>query len=168
MKKFLKCLAYAAVIFSFSSVNVSAAVVDVSDDHILSFMTKCNQELKKADPNNNLDIPTLKNNFKIYEDTLKISQDVQVKFTCTTREDKIYSIKLETENYNETAKSFYEGMNIVFLKALGLSDEDARELTETENKSEWRKEKFIPDLKKNFVVSFKNSRLMIIATDKQK
>ena len=168
MKKFFKILACAAMIFSFSNANVSAAVVDVSDDHIVAFMTKCNQELKEADPNNNLDLPTLKNNFKIYEDTLKIAEDVQVKFICTTREDKIYSIKLETDNYNETAKNFYEGMNIIFLKALGLSDEDARELTETENKSEWRKEKFISDLKKSFVVSFKNSRLMIVATDKQK
>lgn len=167
MTKFFKNFFCAAMIFAFSSANVSAVpATNFSDDDISTFMAKCNQELKKSDSNNNLDAPKLKSTYKNYEDILELGEGLKVKFTCMTRDDKIYSIKLETDNYNDTAKNFYEGMNIVFLKALGLNDADARELTETENKTEWRKEKFIPALNKNFVVIFKNPRLTITATDK--
>lgn len=166
MTKFFKIISCAAMIFAFSSANVSAAVINASDDDISTFMAKCNQELKKGDSTNNLDAPKLQSTFKTYEDILELGEGLKVKFTCMTRDEKIYSIKLETDNYDDTAKNFYEGMNIVFLKALGLNDTDARELTETENKTEWRKEKFIPALNKNFIVNFKNSRLMIVATDK--
>ena len=167
MTKFFKIISCAAMIFAFSSANVSAAVINVSDDDISTFMTKCNQELKKSDSANNLDAPKLQSTFKTYEDILELGDGLKVKFICMTRDDKIYSIKLETDNYSKTAKDFYEGMNIVFLKALGLTDEDARELTEKEDRPEWRKEKFIPTLNKNFIVNFKHSKLMIVATDKK-
>ena len=169
MKKFFKIFLCAAMIFSFSSENVSAAVTELSDDNMLAFMTKCNRELKKNDPNNSLDTPALRETFKTYAETLPISDSAKVNLIYTTKNDKIYSIKLEANAADENVKNFFEGMNLVYLQALGLSVEEAKELTETDNMTEWRKEKFISTLGKKIIVDFKNTKrpiLTILATDK--
>ena len=167
MKNFFKVLVCAAMIFSFSSCNVSAAISDVSEDNILTFMTKCNQELKKGDPNNSLDTPALQNTYKIYEDTLQVTENIQAKFICRTRDDKVYTIRLKTETFNDEVKNFYEGMSIIFLKALGLTDEDSRELAKSNDTTAWQNEKFIPALNKTFKVKVADSELVIFASDKQ-
>ncbi len=168
MKKFFKMFLCAAMIFSFSSANVSAAVIDISDDNILSFISKCNRELKKNDPNNNLDTPALSETFRIYTETLKVNENFQVKFLYTTKDDKVCSIRLEPDKYDSEVKDFFEGMSIVYLKALGLTDEEIRKPTkESGDKTEWRKEYFVPTLNKRFIVFLKNSKLTIVASDKQ-
>jgi len=167
MKNFFKVLICAAMIFSFSSDSVSAAIADISEDNISVFMTKCNQELKKGDPNNSLDTPELQNTYKIYEETLQVTENIKAKFICRTRDDKVYTIRLKTETFNDEVKNFYEGMSIIFLKALGLTDEDSRELASSKGQNAWQNEKFIPALNKTFKVKVADSELVIFASDKQ-
>ena len=147
------------MIFSFSSANVSAAVY-MSDDDIPAFIAKCNQELKQADPNNNLDTPN-SNVRKTYTETSTIADGIEVTITYTTIDDKMFGIEMKTakDKYNDNVKDFFEGMGIVYLKALGLSESDARELIDTKS------EKFISSLNKNFVVKSEDATLKIFATN---
>ena len=160
MKNFFKVFICAAMIFSFSSANVSAAVY-MSDDDIPAFIAKCNQELKQADPNNNLDAPKISNVRKTYTETSTIAEGIEVTVTYTTINDKMFGIEMKTakDKYNDNVKAFFEGMGIVYLKALGLSESDARELIDTKS------EKFISSLNKNFVVKAEEAVLKIFATN---
>ena len=154
MKNFFKVFICVAMIFSFSSANVSAAVY-MSDDDIPAFIAKCNQELKQADPNNNLDAPKISSVRKTYTETSTIADGIEVTVTYTTIND----MKTAKDKYNDNVKAFFEGMGIVYLKALGLSDSDARELIDT------KREKFISSLNKNFVVKAEDAALKIFATN---
>ena len=146
----LKIFFFAAIIFSLASANVSAApdISEKSEDNLLSFMTKVNKELKANNPDDSLDTPAFKYAMKYYEDVLQVDENLKIKLTYAAKDEKIYSVRMNVENFDDSAKTFFEGMNIVFLKAFGLSEEDSRELAKfEENKTDWRHEKFVETLK---------------------
>ena len=166
MLKFFKIFFCATIIFSASI--CSAATVEMSEDDISNFLLKCNQELKKNSPEDNLDAPSLKETFRRYEDDFQLDENISVKCTYTTKDDKIYSIRMEANKIDDNVKTFFEGMNIIFLKSLGLSDEDARELAKISDSNGGRNEKFIETLNKKFIVQFKHSAVTIIASNSKK
>ena len=165
MLKFFKIFLCAALIFSFSG-NCSAARTVISDSDIANFMESCNRELKANDPNSSLDTPKLAETFKSYADTMKIAEDLAVRIVYTTKNDKLYMIRLDANEYDENVKSVFEGMNIIFLKALGLTDDEAKALTNTGDEKEWQCEGYISRLQKRYLVKAKDSSLTITATDK--
>ena len=165
MLKFFKIFLCAALIFSFSG-NCSAARTVISDSDIANFMESCNRELKANDPNSSLDVPKLAETFKSYADTMKIAEDLAVRIVYTTKNDKLYMIRLDANKYDENVKSVFEGMNIIFLKALGLTDDEAKALTNTGDEKEWQCEGYISRLQKRYLVKAKDSSLTITATDK--
>ena len=163
MIKFLKIFFCASIIFSASI--CSASTVQMSEDNISSFLLKCNEELKKNNPSDNLDTPTLSETFRRYEDKFQIDENVSVKCTYTTKDDKIFFIKLEADKFDDNVKNFFEGMNMIFLKSLGLSEDDAKSLAKIADKTEWRNEKFIETLNKKFIVQFKKNSVTIVASN---
>ena len=162
MLKFFKIFLCAALIFSFSG-NCSAARTVISDSDIANFMESCNRELKANDPNSSLDVPKLAETFKSYADTMKIAEDLAVRIVYTTKNDKLYMIRLDANKYDENVKSVFEGMNIVYLKALGLTEDEAKGLTNSGTETEWQKDGLVTRLNKKFIVSMKNSTLTITA-----
>ena len=167
MSKFFRLIFFAALIFCFN-VNCSAAVVGISNDDLTGFMEKCNNELKASDPNASLDTPKPADTFKRYTDTLQIAEDTAVKITYTARNDKIFSIRLDANKFDDNVKGCFEGLNIIFLKALGLTDSEAKALSGNSDESEWQCEGYITRLQKRFIVKAKSSTLTITADDKQK
>ena len=162
MLKFFRIFLGAAFIFSFGAM-CSAATVGISNDGLETFMEKCNVALKTNDAEGSLDTPKLFATYKYYTDTLQISDTQQIKVIYTVRDDKIYSIKLTADNYDDTVKSVFEGMNIVYLKALGLTEDEAKGLTNSGTETEWQKDGLVTRLNKKFIVSMKNSTLTITA-----
>ena len=124
MKNFFKVFICAAMIFSFSSANVSAADVNLTDDDIPAFLAKCNQELSKTDPNNSLDFPKR----ITYKDSFILNDGTKITLTYTVINNKVYGIDIESDKYSEDIEPFFEGMGIVYLKALGVTEEEAREM----------------------------------------
>ena len=154
MKNFFKVFICAAMIFSFSSANVSAADVNLTDDDIAAFLAKCNQELSKTDPNNSLDFPKR----ITYKDSVVLN-NTKITLTYTVINNKVYGIDIESDKYSEDIQPFFEGMGIVYLKALGLNDEDAREIIAN------KKGKFIDGLARFVEVQFADGILKIRANN---
>ena len=169
MKKFWKIFICAAMLFSFASANVSAApAVEMSSDNIRDFMFKVNQELKKNDPNNSLDTPAEKEKFFYYEDVVQLDESLSVKFVYVTKNDKMYFIRVKPSKLDDNAKTFLEGMTIVYFKAMGVSEETAKKLSKFGEGDEWQNEEIVSELNKKFAVKFKNSEIIIKAADSQK
>ena len=162
--KLIKIFFCAAVIFS-ATFSSASAFTNISNDNVETFIGNCNTQLQAADPNSKLDVPTASSVFKTYSDTLQISENLQVKATYTLRDDKLFSIRLKADNYTSEVKELFEGMSIIFLKAIGLTEDEAKGLVSSGDESEWKREGFISRMNKKIVVTVKNSTLLIFADD---
>ncbi len=160
--KLIKILLCAAIIFS--ATTADAARVGLSSDNVENFIGKCNAELQAG--GSSLDIPTVATTLKYYSDTLQVGDNLQVKATYIFRDDKLYSIKLQADRFDSQVRTLFEGMNIVYLKSLGLTTEEAKGLTNSGEETEWTRQSFISRLNKRFIVEVKNSALNIIAQDR--
>lgn len=159
---------FIACIFFISSATVHAEFVNISDDNLETFMTKCNSILKTGDSNSFLDTPTFLNTesevLNNYVDkTLKTENNIPITITYTLKDNKVYAIMLEADKFDENVKTYYEGLSIIFLKSLGMTDTEAKSLLNDKNETSWQREGFISRMNKKYIVSFYSPTLLIIA-----
>lgn len=163
-KIFIRTLA--AIIFFIGNV-CSAAAVSLSDDNLATFLEKCNQELKIGDPESYLDLPTLSstenNVLKYYTDDFEIDGGVPITITYMLRDEKIYSIMLESNVYDENVQKCFAGLNIIFLKSAGLTADEASGLTNSGSEKEWKRDGRISRLNKRYSVTLYAPTLFISA-----
>jgi|GEM_PF-3124120 len=168
MQRFMKIFLALALLINFSA-TCSAQAVGISEDGLETFLSKCNQIIKAGDPDSQLDMPTKINlenqNLVYYADTLQLDANTFAKITYALQNNKVYAIKLETNNYNDDVKNFFEGMSIIFLKASGLSDVEAENLSDGKGKTDWQNSGAVSRLKKFFTVKVQSSALTIMASD---
>ena len=165
-----KILFFMAGIFFVFSANVSAAPVNVSDDNVQTFMEKCNTALKAGDQNSFLDMPSLSSELyglKNYVDkSIKTESNVPIRITYSVKDDKIFSVLLDAGKYDDEVKNYFDGLSILFLKSLGLTDDESKNLLNEKNEMTWQREGFISRLNKKIVVRFVSRSLIIFAEDK--
>lgn len=160
----------AGILFIFTA-NVSAEPVNISEDNLEIFVGKCNAILRAGDPNSSLDVPAEFvtsfdgiNNFS--DRSVKIEDNLPITITYGVKNDKIFSVMLSAEKYDETAKKYFDGLSIIFLKSLGLTDDEVKGLLNEKIETTWQKEGFVSRFDKKIVVRFLATNLIIFAENK--
>lgn len=155
MKNFVKIFMVVALIISFGA-KCSAESVGISEDNLEIFLSKCNQILKVADAESQLDIPNWVNssdaNFSYSLDNIAVDEKTSVQITYALKDDKVFAIRLFANGRGENVQNFFEGMSIIFLEASGLSELEAQNLSDGAGQTEWQNTGFVTKLNKRFVV----------------
>ena len=157
-----KILFFMTGIFFIFSANVSAESMNISEDNLQTFVGKCNAILRAGDPNSSLDIPAESvegfdgvNNF--------IDNSLPITITYGVKNDKIFSVMLSAEKYDENTKKYFDGLSIIFLKTLGLTDDEVKSFLSEKIETTWQRDGFISRLNKKFVVRFLANNQIIFA-----
>lgn len=162
MKKFL--LTALAILFFMP--KIFAAPANISEDNLDNFIEKCNAIIKENNPDAYFDKPTFANtesgDFQNFVD--KSISPLTV--TYTLKNDKIFAVMLEADKFDNNIKNYFDGLSIIYLKASGLTDTEAKSLLNNKIENSWQREGFISSVNKKYIVSFYSPILLIIAEDK--
>lgn len=165
-----KKIFFALCLFFISTANVSAAPVSISEDNLKTFVEKSSAVLKAGDPNSFLDMPVELNEFEgiknFIDKSIKTEDGTPIEITYTVKDDKVFAVVIGSDKYDENIKNYFDGLSIVFLKSLGLTDEEIKGLLNEKIEITWQKEGFISRLNKKFIVRFVSTAMIIIAEDK--
>lgn len=162
MKKFL--LTALAILFFMP--KIFAAPANISEDNLDNFIEKCNAIIKENNPDAYFDKPTFANT---ESGDLKNFVDKSISpltITYTLKDDKIFAVMLEADKFDNNIKNYFDGLSIIYLKASGLTDTEAKNLLNNKIENSWQREGFISSVNKKYIVSFYSPILLIIAEDK--
>lgn len=162
MKKFL--LTALAILFFMP--KIFAAPANISEDNLDNFIEKCNAIIKENNPDAYFDKPTFENT---ESGDLKNFVDKSISpltITYTLKDDKIFAVMLEADKFDNNIKNYFDGLSIIYLKASGLTDTEAKSLLNNKIENSWQREGFISSVNKKYIVSFYSPILLIIAEDK--
>ena len=174
MQRLFKILMVLALAMSFGA-NCSAETVGISEDGLENFLSKCNQVLSAEDAESKFDMPKQidagSETFTHYLDTVPVDENISVQITYALKDNKVFGLRLYANGYDETVQNCLEGLSIIYLRASGLSEDEAQNLSNGAGQTSWQNAGKVSRLNKSFIVKLQSSEethqaeMLIMADD---